>query len=103
MVFIYILLAYGITNIVVFGSIFESLRESFNTKYTSFIHSILTCPMCFSTWLGFTLSCMLLFFGQHTPISLYFNLPNYLTIFLDGCFTSGTVWLMFKVEDRLSV
>lgn len=101
MIFTYLMLAYGITNIVVFGKIFHWLRESFNNKYTSFIYKILTCPMCFSTWIGFILSAVLLYFGQVTPISMYFCLPNYLTIFLDGCLTSGAVWFLFKIEDRL--
>lgn len=103
MVFVYLLLAYGITNIVVFGSIFQPLRDLLDSSWTSFIHSIFTCPMCFSTWLGFILSGMLLYFGQITPISMFFELPQLLTIFLDGCFTSGAVWLIFKMEDRLSV
>jgi hypothetical protein len=102
MVIIYLLLAYGITNIVVFGAIFEWLREGLKTIHLGFIHSIFTCPMCFSTWLGFGLSYMLLLFGQPTPISTYFQLPDLITIFLDGCFTSGAVWLIFKIEDKLS-
>lgn len=101
MLFIYLLLAYGITNIIVYGSIFYKFRELFNTKYTSLIYGLVTCPMCFSTWVGFALSIVLLYFGQVTPISLVFELPNYLTIFLDGCFTSGAVWLIFKMEDKL--
>lgn len=102
MIFTYLLLAYGITNITVFGSIFEKFRNGLDTKLTSFIHSIFTCPMCFSVWLGFLLSITLLWFGQLTPISSVFELPDLLTIFLDGCFTSGGVWLLFKVEDSLS-
>jgi len=102
MILVYLLLAYGITNIVVFGSIFEGFRNSLNNIYTSLLHSLFTCPMCFSAWLGFLMSWVFLMFGQPTPISTYFEFPQLLTIFLDGCFTSGCVWLLFKVEDKLS-
>ena len=102
MIFTYLLMAYGITNITVFGTIFENFRNSLDNKFTSFIHQIFTCPMCFSTWLGFLMSLTLLYFGQLTPLSSVFELPQLLTIFLDGCFTSGGVWLIFKMEDKLS-
>jgi hypothetical protein len=101
MVFTYMLLAYGITNIVVYGSIFEPLRVWF-AKNISFIGDLISCPLCFSTWVGFALSALLLMTGNPTPIAMYFGLNVWVTVFLDGCLTSGVVWLLFKLEDFLT-
>ncbi len=101
--FIYFLTAYGITNIVVFGSIFKRFRRIFFNKYTKLIYELLSCPLCFSTWVGFVLGFILNKYNQTIPIELvYDNFPLYLTIFLNGCLTSGVVWLIFKLEDLMS-
>ena len=97
--FIYLLLSYGITNIVVFGSIFNGWRN-FWVKYNpGFFGKLFTCPLCFSTWVGFILSSIFIYFGYVTPMSMYgvTNIP--LIIFLDGCFTSGSVWLMHTIQE----
>jgi hypothetical protein len=101
MIIVYMLLAYGITNIVVYGSIFESLRNWFS-RNISFIGKLINCPLCFSTWVGFGLSALLLLTGNVTPIATYFVLDTWLVVFLDGCLTSGAVWLLFQLEEYLT-
>lgn len=99
----FILLAYGITNIFVFGSIFESLRNFLSKINPGFLGKLVNCPMCFSTWVGFILSYILILTGNPTPITLAFNFEfTYLIIFLDGCFTSGCVWFLFSIEEFLT-
>ena len=100
MVLIYVLLAYGITNIIVYGNIFDGLR-SFVSK-SKFLGKLFSCPMCCSTWVGFILSTIFILTANLTPIGLFFTLPTLLTIFLDGCFTSGAVWLIFVIEEALT-
>lgn len=63
------LLSYGLMNIMVFGSIFQRLRDFFAgserwpfailREIGIFISGILSCPMCFSTWGGFFLGLVL--------------------------------------------
>jgi hypothetical protein len=97
MIFVYILLAYGITNIVVFSTLFEPLRDLLGKS--SFLDKLINCPMCFSTWVGFGLSTLLILTANITPVGMFFTLPVLLTIFLDGCFTSGCVWLLYILEE----
>ena len=59
----FLLLSYGITNIAIFGSIFESWRNFCKKISPSFFGKLFSCPMCLSTWVGFTLSYTLLTFG----------------------------------------
>lgn len=98
-IFTYIFITYGITTIVVEGEIFEDLRTWIGTK-SDFIYSIFTCPLCFSTWLGFFLSAILMATEQYTPTCMALNIPFYSTIFLDGCFTAGTTWFLYKLNNK---
>jgi hypothetical protein len=103
MVLVFILLAYGITNILVYGSIFEPLRDLLTRINPSFLGKLINCPMCTSTWVGFALSALFIYFGTFTPFTTLFNIEYVaLAIFLDGCFTSGSVWLLFVLEDYIT-
>jgi len=63
------IMSYGLMNIMVYGSIFQGLRDFFkkwgeneNAPFYyvgNFIHGILKCPMCFSTHGGFFLGLKL--------------------------------------------
>lgn len=90
---IYIFISYGITTIVTQGDIFSSLRDWLYKK-SNFIHSIFTCPLCFSTWLGFIMATILITFSIKTPIDLIVTTPIIINIFLTGCFTAGTTWFI---------
>jgi hypothetical protein len=95
----FLLLAYGITNIAVFGTIFDGWRAFWKRVSPSFFGKLFTCPLCLSTWVGLILSYVFSLFGYSTPMSLYGidNLP--LMIFLDGCLTSGGVWLIHTIQE----
>jgi hypothetical protein len=54
-----------------------------------------------STWEGFELSFTFAAFGYQTPMSVYGidNIP--LMVFLDGCLTSGAVWIIHNFEEMM--
>ncbi len=62
------LLAYGITNILVFGSIFKSWRDFWGKINPSFFGKLFTCPLCLSTWVGGVLSFL---FNQFKDFKLF--------------------------------
>ena len=82
---IWILAAYGMSQILVFGAIFDKTRE-WIAKYSTFFGDLLGCMMCTSTWVGFFLS--IAFFS---PTAELVTIP-YTNIFFDGMVASGSVW-----------
>ena len=89
----WILAAYGMTTIIVYGSIFESLRDWIISKST-FFGKLITCVLCTSTWVGFFFS--LLFGGL---ANRYYQIPWYLALFADGMFTAGAVWMLNSIVE----
>ena len=96
---IFMLLAYGITNIVVFSSIFQPVRDLLDKVNPTFLGKLFSCPLCFSTWVGFVLSYVFSLIGVYTPMTTYGITYLPLLIFLDGCLTSGTVWLIHTLQE----
>ena len=102
-IFIWIMLCYGLTNIVVFGMIFENFREFFN-KWSNtqnifnfvggFIYKIITCPMCFGLYAGIFFSITVF-----SPSHIFFNTPIWYSWFIDGILSSGCVWLTNSVVE----
>lgn len=98
-IFIFLLTCYGITNILVFGSIFEWWR-SFWTKFNpSFFGKLFTCPMCLSMWVGSVLSYILIDYDFMTPWSLMTTPNEYVSMFLNGCISSGFVWVLHTIQE----
>ncbi len=95
------LLAYGITNILVFGSIFEKWRTFWFKQSPNFFGKLTSCPLCLSTWIGFGLSYLFNYMGYSTPFTEYGITYLPLLVFLDGCLTSGCVWLLHNFEEVL--
>lgn len=98
--FLWIMIAYGMTSIIVWGSIFESTRV-FIKKHSKFFGDLVSCTLCTSTWVGFFMSIVL---GGVTSPS--FNIHWSIGIFFDGMFTAGSVWALnaiieFFEESRL--
>lgn len=91
-IFIYILLVYGITNIVVQGTLLDpakllllDLAVATKNQYIKYIciktHKLVGCYMCLSFWVGMFLG---LFIG---PLTIW--------VFpLNGFFYSGTTWII---------
>lgn len=90
----FILVSYGISNILVYGSIFEGFRNflsKLGTGNTS-LYKLFTCMMCLPTWVGFGLSYLLQLQDVGTPMTVYGIDNLYLSIFLDGVLASGAVY-----------
>ena len=82
---IWILAAYGMSQILVFGGIFDTPRDWIKEKST-FFGDLISCMMCTSTWVGFFFS--LVFYSPTLPMVV---IP-YTNIFFDGMLASGSVW-----------
>ena len=91
-ILIWILSAYGMSQIIVFGSIFQNLREWF-IRNSKFFGDLVQCMMCTSTWVGFFLS--LAFFS---PTGSLITIP-YTNIFFDGMLASGSVWALNSIVE----
>ena len=102
-IFFWIVAAYGMTNILVYGSIFEGLRQTIHTiaetripvitSIFKFISGLISCVMCTSTWVGFFMS---LFFS---PFTFYYGLHPAFGLFFDGMLASGGVWAINGIVE----
>lgn len=96
-VLIWLLAAYGMSNILVYGSIFQGMRNSLRKTGDSnipiisnlfgFISDLVSCMMCTSTWVGFFIS-----FVVYSPWHEIIGVNQYPSIFFDGMLASGFVW-----------
>jgi hypothetical protein len=109
--FTFIFICYGISNIVVFSTgpwhMFEKWR-ALSTRISPSFGEMFQCMMCFPFWAGVILSainlflfndliftpCNLLFYGVQTTI---WN--SLLIMLLDGAISSGTVWILHNIEE----
>jgi MFS family permease len=93
-------MAYGMSTILVYGSIFQKSREWIK-RHSNFFGDLISCIMCTSTWVGFFMSLSL---GGLTIKLL--DVHWSWGIFFDGMFTCGIVWAInaiveFFEESRL--
>ena len=79
----FILCAYGLTQILVYGKIFNKIRP---TKGN--LGELLSCPMCTGFWVGVFL------FGINGLTELFSFEYNLINSFLLGCLSSGTSYIM---------
>jgi len=101
---LWLIAAYGMTQIIVYGSIFEGLRNSINktgefgipliSPIFRFIDGIVSCMMCCSTWVGFFMS-----FVVYSPFTELMGVNPYLSIFFDGMLASGGVWAINSIVE----
>jgi len=104
---LFILISYGFSNIVVYGSIFDSFREFWKRVNPNFFGTLFSCMVCFPTWVGFFMS--LTFFSP----TLYYGLADFdvfglfeiskevSSVFWDGVLASGTTWLIHTVQEMM--
>ena len=107
LILIYIIAAYGLSNMMVFGSgpfrIFEHIRNISNSISEHF-GKLFSCMMCFPANLGLFFSLIDWFLLKNIAI-LPFNILLagtglwWLAAILDCCFTSGGVWLIHNFES----
>ncbi len=91
------MVAYGMTNILVYGSIFNGLRNSIHkwgkNEYVpfnylgEFLSGLISCVLCTSTWVGFFLSM-----AYFSPNVEMIGLNKFLSVFFDGMLSAGFVW-----------
>ena len=105
-IFGYIIFAYGISNIIVYGEgpwgCFETFRGIMNNISEGFC-KLFNCMMCFSTWVGLLFSGIDLLIPQITltPFNIIINNSHlwWLILIMDMGFTSGIVWLLHNFEE----
>jgi hypothetical protein len=99
---LFILIAYGFSNIVVYGSIFSGMRDLFDERSPDFFGKLVNCMMCFPTWVGFFLS--LTFFSPtlHYGLDDFWFFPKeFLSVFFDGVLASGTTWVIHTFQETM--
>lgn len=101
---LWILLSYGMSNILVYGSIFSGPRNTINkwaeNEFTPFhyiwvfLSDMLKCMMCTPTWVGF-------FFGifLYSPVHELLNVNNFVSWFFDGMLASGGTWAINSIIE----
>ena len=96
---LFIVACYGITTIMTEGSIFDKWRDYWERVSPNFLGMLFTCPLCFSTHVGFLLSTVMYFLGYPTPFSYIDEVG--IRIFLDGMLSAGSVWMLHNIEVYL--
>jgi hypothetical protein len=84
----FILVAYGLTQILIYGSILKPIRP---TKGK--LGELFQCSMCMGFWVGVFL-CVI---SPFTPLFTFE--PNFVTPILLGCLSSGTSYILCQVFD----
>lgn len=79
----FILCAFGLTQIIVYGSIFNAVRPS-KEKFGGFFH----CPICIGFWTGVFLCGI----NPHTELFMFEQ--SVANAFLLGCLSSGTSYVL---------
>ena len=82
----FILTAYGLTQILVFGSIFNKIRPS--RKWLNGVGKLFHCPMCMGFWVGIFL------FGINGWTELFTFEHTIANYFVLGCLSSGTSYVL---------
>jgi hypothetical protein len=93
LIIFWIIAGYGMTSILVWGSIFERPRI-FIKKHSKFFGDLITCTLCTATWVGFFMSLIL-----GGLINTFVELPIVPTTFFDGMFTAGAVWALNAIVE----
>ena len=93
---VFILVAYGASNIMVFSSIFSKFRGivGVDDENPSFFGKLFGCMMCLPFLWGIILSVFM-----YSPVGQLDI--QYLNVFFDGCLASGSVWVLHTIQERL--
>ena len=87
----FILAAYGMTFIIVYGKIFEDIRPK--KDYTKKWNTLWNCPLCVGFWAG-VLLCGL---SPHTQLFSFER--SFGNAFVLGCISAGTSYLISVLVD----
>ena len=100
---IWLVAAYGMSQILVYGSIFNGFRDSIHrwgenkllplNFLGSFLSGLISCMMCTSTWVGFVMSAI------WSPFVSVLETNIIIGVFFDGLLASGGVWIINTIVD----
>ena len=79
----FVLAAYGLTQILVYGSIFDKVRPT-----TDWFGDLFSCPMCVGFWVG------VLLFGINGWTELFTYEYNFINLLILGWLSSGTSYIL---------
>ena len=85
--------AYGMSTILIYGSIFENVRQKIKIN-SKFFGELIGCILCTSTWVGFFISIML---GGYS--SKVFQINYFTGLFFDAMFIAGGVWTINAIVE----
>ncbi len=97
---VYGLLMYGLSNILIYGSIFQWFRNLLFKLGTGdySLYKLFTCMMCLPTWLGFAFAFFMYYIGKEYLLitNMFYDLNDYkyISILLTGIMTSGIVYII---------
>lgn len=109
--FVFAIICYSFTQMLVYMSgpfrIFEKLRKKMHSWHEQ-LGELISCEYCTSTWTSFFISTLNLIFIPKiafTPFNLLLGGTGlwWLIILLDGLYGSGCTWLLFRLEDYLTL
>ena len=105
---VWMVMAYGLSNILVYGSIFNTPRnyifkeadniDNLIQGFYGFLKGMLSCMMCTPVWVGF-------FFGifLYSPIHEMLGVSSWISWFFDGMLASGSVWAINSIIEWFEV
>ncbi len=85
---VFILVAYGLTQILIYGSIFDPIRPT-----TGLLGELFQCSMCLGFWVGVFL------YGLSFYTELFTFELNLVNPFLLGWLSSGTSYVLSQLFD----
>lgn len=106
---LYFIVAYSISFLFVYSmgpfDIVDKVRTWLSEK-SSFFAKLLDCMYCFPTWVGIGLSLINQFLLPQIPFTPFYMLfagiaPWYIILILDMFVTSGTVYIMDTIINKL--
>jgi hypothetical protein len=105
---LWMVMAYGMSNILVYGSIFNRPRNyifneadhgiGFLTGFYQFLKGMLSCMMCFGFHCGWFLSISI-----YSPVHEILGVTPWVSWFFDGMFASGAVWAINSIVEWFEV
>lgn len=102
--FLWMIMTYGLSNILVYGSIFNRPRNAINkwaddestifNGFWEFLSNMLKCMMCAPVWCGF-------FFGifLYSPVHEILGVNPWASWFFDGLLASGATWAINSIIE----
>jgi len=102
--FLWMMMIYGLSNILVYGSIFNTPRNFINklasNEFTPFqgfwvfLSDMLKCMMCTPTWVGFFVGIFL-----YSPVNQLLEVSYLVSWFFDGMLASGSTWVINSIVE----